>query len=148
MASSESTTVILPLDLGAANKFENNDFPLASHDGVSSIVSKGSLLLSATLDEVIKIKEMGVDLTSNPQFLLNTKLKYEEFVILISFSFICSIIYSLAAKQTKLEKYRKSINPIKYILNYRAARMFYAGALSLYTQTRVSLLDTFIVCWR
>lgn len=82
MAPSSSTTVILPLDLGAANKFEENVFPLAYHDGVSNIVNKGSLLLSATLDEMLKIKEMGVDLSSNPQFLLNTKLKYEEFVVI------------------------------------------------------------------
>ncbi|KAI9567069.1 hypothetical protein HD554DRAFT_1021108 [Boletus coccyginus] len=57
-------------------------------------------------------------------------------LLLICFSFVCSHIFSLAAKQAKLEKYPKSINPIKYILKYRAARMFYASALSLYTQTR------------
>jgi hypothetical protein len=94
MAPSGSTTVIFPLDLGAANKFEESNFPLAYHDGIGigNTVSKGSLLLSATLDEILKIKELGVDLTSNPQFLLNTKLKYEECVIIDLFIF-CLLTY-------------------------------------------------------
>ncbi|KAF8442131.1 hypothetical protein L210DRAFT_3644292 [Boletus edulis BED1] len=120
MALPGSTTVILPIGLGAANKFEAGNFPLAKHDGISNIASKGGLLLSATLDEMIRIKELGVDLSSNPQFLLNTKLKYDD----------------LAAKQERVEKYGKSFNLVKYFLNYRAARLFYAAALSLYTQTR------------
>lgn len=85
MAPSGSNTVIFPLDLGAADKFEESNFPLAyhSHDGNSnSAFGRGSLLLSATLDEILKIKELGVDLTSNPQFLLNTKLKYDECVVI------------------------------------------------------------------
>lgn len=83
MAPSGSTTVILPLDLGAAGKFEESNFPLAYHRGINAIVGKGSLLLSATLDEMITIKDLGVDLTSNPQFLLNTKLKYDECVVTV-----------------------------------------------------------------
>ncbi|KAG9318987.1 hypothetical protein JVU11DRAFT_1103 [Chiua virens] len=89
MSPLEAITVILPLDLGSANEFEESNFPLAYHDGISDIVNKGSLLLSSTLDEMIKIKEMGVDLSSNPEFLLNTGLKYEE----------------LEAKQAKLEQH-------------------------------------------
>ncbi|KAG9310554.1 hypothetical protein JVU11DRAFT_9104 [Chiua virens] len=137
MSPPGATTVILPIDLGSASKFEESYFPVAYHDAIDSAINKGSLLLSSTLDEIIKIKEMGVDLSSNPQFLRNTRLKYLEFVITDLFHFDPPfIICNLAAKQAKLEKRRKSKNPIKYILNYRAARVFYAAALSLHMQTR------------
>ena len=82
--SSEPTTVILPLDLGAAAKYDPNVFPLAYHDddGLGGNVSKGTLLLSATLEEMVKIKELGIDLSKSDEFLFNTRIKYEALVVI------------------------------------------------------------------
>lgn len=76
MAPPESTTVILPVNLGAASKYEEEVFPLAYHDAGSTI-TKGSLLLSATLDEMIKISEMGIDLNTDTRFQFNARIQYE-----------------------------------------------------------------------
>lgn len=111
MAPPGSTTVILPLDLGAANKFEESNFPLAYYDGVSGAVSKGSLLLSATLDEMIKIKEMGVDLTSNPQFLLNTHFKYQESVVIELFLFHPLTYLQSSSEAGKIREASKDSQP-------------------------------------
>ena len=70
--------MILPLDLGAAAKFDRSVFPLAYHEGLN----KGSLLLSATLDEMVKIKDLGIDLANNDDFIFNTRIKYEALVVM------------------------------------------------------------------
>ena len=144
--SSEATTVILPLDLGAAAKYDQHVFPLAYHDGLGGNVNKGSLLLSATLEEMVKIKELGIDLSNSDEFLFNTRIKYESSVVidrLTPHQFIwCSCVGSLAAKRAKLQTNRKTINPFKAFLNYRAARMFHAASLTLYLETKVSHLWT------
>lgn len=112
MALSGSTTVILPLDLGAASNFEESNFPLAYHSGpISNTVNKGSLLLSATLDEILKIKDLGVDLSSNPQFLLNTKLKYEECVVVDSFIFRLLTSFQSGGEADKIREVPKESQP-------------------------------------
>lgn len=83
--SSEPTTVILPLDLGTAAKYDRHVFPLAYHDslgGKVGEVGKGSLLLSATLEEMLKIKELGIDLSKSDDFIFNTRIKYEALVVI------------------------------------------------------------------
>lgn len=111
MAPSGSTTVILPLDLGAANKFEESNFPLAYHNGISGMVGKGSLLLSATLDEIIKMGELGVDLTSNPQFLLNTNVKYFECVVIDLFLFCLLTHPQSSSEASKIREASKERQP-------------------------------------
>ena len=74
--------MILPLDLGAAAKYDQHVFPLAYHDGLGGNAGKGSLLLAATLEEMVKIKELGIDLSKNDEFLLNTRIKYEASVVI------------------------------------------------------------------
>ncbi|KAG6375805.1 hypothetical protein JVT61DRAFT_2662 [Boletus reticuloceps] len=116
--SAEPTTIILPLDLGSANKYDQHVFPLAYHGG--SNLNKGSLLLSATLEEMVKIKELGIDLSRNDEFIYNTRIKYE----------------ALAAKRAKLQNNEKTLNPFKAFSNYRTARVFHAASLTLYRETR------------
>lgn len=76
MAPPEPTTVILPINLGAASKYEEDIFPLAYYDAGNTI-TKGSLLLSSTLDEMIKIAEMGIDLNTDQRFHFNARIQYE-----------------------------------------------------------------------
>jgi len=118
--SEESVTVILPFNLGAAAKYDQHVFPLSVHDGPSSDVSKGIILLSATLEEMARIKELGIDLSRSHEFVFNTRVKYE----------------ALAAKKSKLLKKRRTLNPFKLFLNYRAARVFHAAALDLFLETK------------
>jgi hypothetical protein len=70
------TTVIVPLRFGAASKYEADIFPVSYHDAPDAI-SKGSLLLSATLDEMIKMGEMGIDLDADKRFHFNARAQYE-----------------------------------------------------------------------
>lgn len=76
MAPPGPTTVIVPFSLGAASKYEADIFPLSYHHAPDAI-SKGSLLLSATLDEMIKIAEMGIDLDTDERFHFNARTQYE-----------------------------------------------------------------------
>ncbi|KAG9309046.1 hypothetical protein JVU11DRAFT_11057 [Chiua virens] len=76
MADSEPTTVILPVNLGDASKYDGDIFPLAYHHAGDKI-SKGGFLLSATLDEMIKISEMDIDLNTDKRFQYNAMIQYE-----------------------------------------------------------------------
>jgi hypothetical protein len=83
--SLEPTTVILPWHLGDATKYDRHVFPLAYHDdlgGNASNVGEGTLLLSATLEEMMKIKELGIDLSKSDEFIFNTRIKYEALVVI------------------------------------------------------------------
>ena len=79
MANSEPATVILPFNLGAASKYEEHIFPLAYHH-VEGTVEKGRLLLSATLDEMINMAEMGIDLDTDTRFRVDFKVELEKSV--------------------------------------------------------------------
>ncbi|KAF8140218.1 hypothetical protein EV363DRAFT_1311935, partial [Boletus edulis] len=119
MGPPESTTVIVPLNLGAASKYEEDIFPLAYHNAGDTI-SKGSLLLSATLDEMIKIAEMGIDLDTDKRFHFNARIQYE----------------ALAAKEAKLQNRPKSFNPFTVFRHYRAARMFLSASKAFFHDTK------------
>ena len=76
MARSEPTTVIFSLNLGSASKYEKDIFPLAYHDA-GNTVEKGRLLLSATLDEMVNIAEMGIDFNTDKRVQSNARYRYE-----------------------------------------------------------------------
>lgn len=82
--SQESTTLIIPFSLGAAAKYDPHVFPLTYHDPSGSDFSKGSLLLSATLDEMEKISQLGIVLaqSSHSEPLYNARIKYEALVVI------------------------------------------------------------------
>ena len=69
-------TVIVPINLGAASKYEEDIFPRAYHKA-GDAMSKGSFLLTATLEEMSKIAEMGIDLNTDKRFRDNTRTRLE-----------------------------------------------------------------------
>ena len=69
--------MIVPVNLGAASKYEEDIFPLSYHIAGNAI-SKGSFLLSATLEEMRKIAQIGVDLNTDKRFHYNTRVEYEK----------------------------------------------------------------------
>ncbi|KAF9230235.1 hypothetical protein BU15DRAFT_69369 [Melanogaster broomeanus] len=119
MATTERRTVVIPIDLGPASKFDREIFPFSTYKGRDSL-GRGDFLLEATLDELKKIKTMGTDLSRDQDFFTTTKTKYDE----------------LMEKREKIEQRPKSFNPFKLFTNYRAIRLFYASTKSLYLETR------------
>ncbi|KAG8214206.1 hypothetical protein J3R82DRAFT_10999 [Butyriboletus roseoflavus] len=119
MASTDPAAAILPIDLGAASAYSQRIFPLAYYEPGNN-VTKGSILIKATLEEMEKIKELGIDLNKNDDFIFNTRLKLE----------------ALRAKKETLQDNGKTLNPFKAFMNYRAARLFHAASKALLIQTR------------
>ncbi|KAF8426173.1 hypothetical protein L210DRAFT_3566203 [Boletus edulis BED1] len=121
MGSTDPATAIIPIDLGTVAAFDQDVFPLAYYEGGGDNLSKGTFLIKATLGEVEKIKKLGTELlNNNDDFLFNTRLKVE----------------SLRVQKAKLQDNRKSLNPFKSFLNYRAARLFHETSRALYLQTK------------
>lgn len=69
--------VIFRLKLGAASKYEEGIFPVEYYNA-DGAMEKGSFLLSATLDEMINIATMGIDLNTDKRFQFNARAEYEK----------------------------------------------------------------------
>ena len=80
MDSTDSTTVILECDLGDVASFDPLIFPRAYYECEGNL-DKGCFLIEATLDEMNAIKELGIDLNKNGNFIYNTRLKLEASVL-------------------------------------------------------------------
>lgn len=80
MGSTDPAIAILPINLGTAAAFDQNVFPLAYYEDGGDNISKGSFLIKATLEEMEKIKQLGVDLNKNEDFIFNTRLNLEASV--------------------------------------------------------------------
>ncbi|KIJ60043.1 hypothetical protein HYDPIDRAFT_117734 [Hydnomerulius pinastri MD-312] len=120
--ASESTdrrTVVIPIDLGAAAKYDQSVFPLSSYRNRDSL-GRGDFLLDATLEEMLKISAMGTDLSQNTDFFIATKARYDE----------------LMSKKETLESRPRTFSPFKAYANYRAVRLFYVASKNLYLRTR------------
>lgn len=103
--------MIVPVNLGAASKYEEDIFPLAYYDAGDPI-RKGSLLLSATLDEMIKIAEMDIDLNTDKGFHFNARVQYEASAN-VKFSSIDLLIHRQSSSQGgKIAKSAKVSKPI------------------------------------
>ncbi|KAN0091509.1 hypothetical protein V8E55_005075 [Tylopilus felleus] len=119
MGSTGPATAIVPINLGTAAAFDQSVFPLAYYEGGNNL-SKGTFLIRATLDEMEKIAQLGIDLNKNEDFIFNTRLNLE----------------TLRAQEEKILDNRKTLNPFKAFLNYRTARLFHAGSRALYLETK------------
>ena len=82
MASTDPTVAILPIDLGTAAAFDQNVFPLAYYEHGGDKLSKGSFLIRATLQEMEKIRQLGIDLNENEDLIYNTRLKLDASVLI------------------------------------------------------------------
>ena len=76
MNSTDPTTVIVPFDFGTAAKFDQSIFPLAYYEEDGDF-NKGSFLIRATLKEMQTIRDLGIDLNQNQEFVFNTRLRVE-----------------------------------------------------------------------
>ena len=82
MVSTDPAVAILPIDLGTAAAFDQNVFPLAYYEHGGDKLSKGSFLIRATLQEMEKIKQLGIDLNKNDDFIFSTRVKLETSVLI------------------------------------------------------------------
>lgn len=80
MGSTNPATAIIPVDFGIASAFDQNIFPLEYYEPGDN-VSKGSLLIKATLEEMAKIAQLGIDLNQNEDFIFDTRLSVEASVL-------------------------------------------------------------------
>lgn len=72
MSSSLHQTVAAPVTLGEAPSFNRTIFPLSSYRKGESLY-RGDLFLDATLDEMLKIINVGAILTNGERLLLSRK---------------------------------------------------------------------------
>jgi hypothetical protein len=79
MSLSHPETVLLPVDLGSVDNYDPTVFPLARVTGKGSLHT-GHLFLQATLDEMLKIRELSKEQASNPELLRDTKAQFDEWV--------------------------------------------------------------------
>ncbi|KAF8557406.1 hypothetical protein OG21DRAFT_1520484 [Imleria badia] len=112
-------TAIIRLPLGIAAKFDQKVFPVAYYEQDGDL-NKGSFLIKVTLEEMENIGQLGIDLNENEDFIYNTRLNVE----------------ALKDQQDILQDKRKTLNPFKAFLNYRAARLFHTGTRALYLETK------------
>ena len=80
MSSTDPAIAILPIDLGTADAFDRNVFPLAYYEDSGDNFSKGCFLIRATLEEMNKINQLRIDLNKNEDFIFNTRVKLEALV--------------------------------------------------------------------
>ncbi|KAG9309317.1 hypothetical protein JVU11DRAFT_10805 [Chiua virens] len=119
MAGSEPTTVIFHINLGDASKYDEGVFPREYYNAGNAL-SKGSVLLSATLEEMAKIAEMGIDLKKDPRFARNTQAAFDRLTVV----------------EENLKNRPKSFNPFTVFRNYRAERIFLSASKSFYRNTK------------
>ncbi|KAF8546443.1 hypothetical protein OG21DRAFT_1518152 [Imleria badia] len=119
MSSSLYQTVVVPVNLGEASSFNRAIFPLSSYQERGSL-GRGDLYLDATLDEMLKIINIGANPQQWQELIATTKARYDQLML----------------QKLELERRPKSKNPFKFITNYRAARMFLAASRSLYFATK------------
>ncbi|KAF8421139.1 hypothetical protein L210DRAFT_598255 [Boletus edulis BED1] len=76
MSPTDSANAIFPIDLGNAAAFDQNVFPLTYYKQEGNL-NKGNFLIKATLEEMEKIREQGIDLNKNLDFIYDTRLNVE-----------------------------------------------------------------------
>ena len=127
---------ILECDLGDVASFDPDIFPRAYYECEGNL-NKGCVLIEATLDEMKAIKKLGIDLNKNEDFIFDTRVELQASVNSFTAHTRLLIFGSLNAKKAELQDKRKTLNPFKVLLNYRAVRLFHAASKTLYRQTRV-----------
>jgi len=75
MPPGQSKTVLIPLDFGSASNYDPTIFPVFEANGP---LEKGNMYLIATLNELIKIREMSKSGCDYRQLLKGMKAQYDE----------------------------------------------------------------------
>jgi len=112
-------TILLSANFGQASGFDRNIFPLSSYKKRDSL-GRSDYYLDATLDELLKITNIGANPEQLRKFVKTTKATYDQLIL----------------KKAELEKRPKTWNPLKIFANYRAVRLFVASSKFLYYQTK------------
>jgi hypothetical protein len=109
------------MDLGSPSQYEQSVFPLSRVQGQNTI-SQVDLVLEATLDEIFKIRQMVGNSENSQRLLQNAKAQYDQIMI----------------DKGKMERHRKSLNPVKIFSAYRSVRLLLEAGKALYTETRTT----------
>lgn len=76
MTSSPYQTVIVPVNLGEASRFNRAIFPLLYRK--RDTLGRGDLYLDATLDEMLKITNIGTSPQQWKELVATTKARYDQ----------------------------------------------------------------------
>lgn len=119
--ASQSTrrTLLFPINLGSPAQYEQSVFPLSRVQGKSTI-NQVDYVLEATLDEIFKIRQMVGNAENSQRLIHNAKAQYDE----------------LMSDKEKMERQRKSLNPVKVFSAYRSVRLLLEAGKALYVETR------------
>lgn len=80
MASTDPAVALLQFNLGTAAAFDQRIFPIAYYEEDGNL-NKGRYLIKATLEEMAEIHQLGIDLNENDDFIVNTRVRLEESVL-------------------------------------------------------------------
>jgi hypothetical protein len=119
MAGPTRRTLLLPMDLGSPDQYDQAVFPLSKVQGKNTI-GQVNLYLEATLDEIFKIRQMAGNAEEFQDLILNAKSQYDELIL----------------NRKKMEQQRKSFNPVKILSAYRSVRLLLDAGKALYSETR------------
>jgi hypothetical protein len=96
------------------------------------------LVLEATMDELLNIRNMAGNLAGLEMLFQNAKSQYDKyggvFCVLPTYA---NRQWRLLSQKEQLEKQKKSVNPVKLFSSYRSIRLLAAAGKDLYRQTRV-----------
>lgn len=109
------------MNLGSPAQYEQSVFPLSRVRGKGPI-NQMDLVLEATLDEIFKIREMVGNPEASQRLVRNAKTQYDELML----------------DKAKMERQRKSLNPVKMFSAYRSIRLLLEAGNALYTETRTA----------
>ena len=142
MDSTGPTAAIIRCNLGTAAAFDQTVFPVGYYEAGSNF-GKACFLLEATVDQMAKIAQLGIDLNKNDDFIFGTRVNIDESV-LIRFPHTSTNVSSLRERKAKIVGNRKTINPIKMFRNItgKDAREFHTVSRSVFLETKVRLPNT------
>ncbi|KAG9308565.1 hypothetical protein JVU11DRAFT_11780 [Chiua virens] len=121
MESKDSTAeyAFTRLDLGTTDDYDQHDFPFAYYEAKDDF-GRGCALIKATLDEMKEIRQLGIDLNENEDFIYNTRVGLDE----------------LKDQKEFLQGNLKSVNLWKRFRSKRALRLFLATSKRVWRETK------------
>ncbi|KAG2129473.1 hypothetical protein DEU56DRAFT_495392 [Suillus clintonianus] len=114
-------TLLIPANLGTAAQYDRSIFPVMRLKD-SSTFGQINVVLEATLDEVFRIRDMAADKKQVEDLITEAKASYDVLVL----------------ERERLQKQKKTFNPVKLFSAYRATRLLVEAVNALYTDTRTT----------
>ncbi|KAG1753332.1 hypothetical protein EDB19DRAFT_1668623 [Suillus lakei] len=118
---SQNKTIFIPLPLGPAGQYHRSVFPLLKFKSPKASLHEMDLALVATMDELIKMKQLVNDNAEFKKLIHESKIQYDDL---------------LEDKETLANAMAmKTFNPFKMFSTYRAVRLLSEAGIALWMET-------------